>query len=389
MAIHHREAGFPAEEYEARVSDVRAEMRRRRLDALLITSPESIYYLVGLSHQGYFAFTMLVLPFEGRLMLVTRSMERVTVTEQAAHVEHVGFRDQDAPWDAVVEAVKRAGLGDSCVGAELDNMFFPPAVWERVRSSMPGVQWCDGTGVVEEIRRTKSPLEIESIRQAAALSDRAMRRGLNVAGVGINQREIAAEVMQSMISGGSEYPGFAPLVRSTRYLLHEHTTWRDSVLVPGDGLFMELSASVNRYHAPLARIAYVGHRPADVERSAEICQAGLEAVCRALRPGVSSGEVYEAWQSVVDEALGPGVYSRHHCGYSVGIGFPPSWVGGAQVIGLRPGGTVEIAERMVFHVLSWLLGTKLPDYVLSDTVLVTKDGGELLTTTRRTPLLID
>lgn len=380
---------FPAEEFEARVRDVRTVMGERGVDGLLITSPESIYYLVGLSHQGYFAFTMLVFTLEGQLYLVTRSMERLTVTEQARHVEHVGFSDQEQPWGAVVEAVGRAGLSSARVGVELDNMFFPPLVWEMTREGLPGVEWVNGSGVVEEIRMLKSPLEIESIQQAAALSDRAIRSGINRAGVGMNEREVAAEVMRSMILGGSEHPGFVPLVRSKRYLLHEHTTWRDSVLRAGDGLFMELSASINRYHAPLARIAYLGRPPAGVERSAEICQRGLDAVCAALKPGVTSGDVYDSWQEVIDAELGPGVYHRHHCGYSVGIGFPPSWVGGATVIGLRPGGTVQIRSTMVFHVLSWLLGTELPDFVLSDTVLVTDDGGELLTTTRRRPIVIN
>lgn len=268
-------------------------------------------------------------------------------------------------------------------------MFFPPGIWEQVRERLPDVTWCNGSGVVEEIRLVKSPLEIETIRQAAAISDRAIRAGLDVVGVGVNEREVAAAVMSSMVTGGSEHPGFVPLVRSKRYLLHEHTTWRDAVLLPGDAVFMELSASVNRYHAPLARMAYVGRPPAEIRRAADIALRGLDAVCAALVPGAISGAVYAAWQAVIDDELGAGTYQRHHCGYSVGIGFPPSWVGGSTVIGLRPDGTMEIRERMAFHVLSWLLGAGTVDYVLSDTVIVTPTGGELLTTTRREPIVIN
>src|SRR5919106_754677 len=354
---------FPVEEYDARVDAVRKAMSEHGLDALLVMSPENIYYLVGLSHQGYFAFTMLVFPLDGQPLLVTRSMERVTINDQAPHVARVGV--------------------------ELGSMFFPPVIWEAMQERLPDIAWSDGSGVVEEIRRVKSPLEIASVRRAAALSDRAIRAGIEEAGVGVNEREVAAEVMRSMVDGGSEHPGFAPLVRSKRYLLHEHTTWRDAVLVPGDSLFMELSASVQCYHAPLARMAYMGAPPAGIERSAEIALTGLHAVTGALRPGVTSGDVYDAWQAVIDDALGPGAYGRHHCGYSVGIGFPPSWLGIGTVLGLRSGRTVEIRERMVFHVLSWLLGAGVPDYVLSDTVIVTSAGGELLTTTRRTPIVIN
>jgi len=43
---------------------------------------------------------------------------------------------------------------------------------------------------------------------------------------------------------------------------------------------------------------------------------------------------------------------------------------------------------MVFHVLSWLLGQRPADYVVSDPVLVTPDRGELLTATAREPLVV-
>lgn len=382
------ESAFPSEEYEGRVQDVRRLMRARGLEGLLLTSPENIYYLVGLSHQGYFAFTMLVFPLEGQPLLVTRSMERVTVTEQAPDVDHVGFADQEQPWTAVARAMDQAGLTTARVGVELDNMFFPPRIWGEMQVSLPGVDWSDGSGVTEEVRLVKSPLELQVIRRAAALSDRAIRAGVEVAGVGVNEREIAAEVMRSMVLGGSEHPGFVPLVRSKRFLLQEHTTWRDVVLVPGDALFMELSASVHRYHAPLARMVYVGRAPVSIDRSAEVAIAGLDAVAAALTPGASSGDAYADWQAVVDDAIGAGRYRRHHCGYSVGIGFPPSWVGGSGVIGLRPGGTMEIREGMVFHVLSWLLGTDLPDYVVSDTVIVTTGGGEVITSARSAPIVV-
>ncbi len=36
---------------------------------------------------------------------------------------------------------------------------------------------------------------------------------------------------------------------------------------------------------------------------------------------------------------------------------------------------------MTFHVLSWLVGSRIGDYFVSNTVVVTEDGGEGLTTT--------
>jgi Xaa-Pro dipeptidase len=380
---------FTEEEYGHRLAATRALMAERQLDALLVFSPENIYYLTGLNHQGYFAFTMLVVTPDGPLTIVTRSMERATIASQAPSAAHETFHDDEEPVDVAVRVVRERGLDETRLGIERTTMFLPISIYVEMRQELDAVEFVDGSDIIEGLRAVKSPSEIDCIRRAAALSDRAIRAGIMAAGVGINEREVAAAIYRSMVLGGSEYPGFAPLVRSTEFLRHEHTTWRDRVLVPSDGLFMELSASVERYHAPITRMIHVGRAPPGVERSAVIVIAALDAAVDAARPGAHAGDVYAAWQRVIDEELGHDRYRRHHCGYMVGIGFPPSWVGGSAVVGLRPGGELELRAGMAFHVLSWLLGTEHPDYGVSDTVLVTADGGELLTSTSREALVIN
>lgn len=379
---------FSAAEYASRIAAVRRSMADQGLEALLLTAPENIYYLAGLSHQGYFAFTLLLLPAEGTLLLVSRSMERTTIARQAPDVEHVPFADEEDPAEAVARAVTAAGLSRACLGVTMNSIFFPPRVWDELREALPGVMWADASGVVEHVRSVKSPAEIACVRQAAALSDRAVRAAMEVAGVGVNQREVAAEAYRSMVLGGSEYPGFAPLIRSTGMLLLEHATWQDRVLTAGEGVFLELSASVARYHAPLTRMVHLAQVPPEIEVTTQVACAGLDAAVAALKPGVTAGYVYACWQEAVHERLGDTGYRRHHCGYEVGIGFPPSWVGSERVSGLSPNSKLEIEAGMVFHVLSWILGQELPDYGISDTVLVTDQGGELLTSSHRNPRLL-
>src|SRR2546429_2346024 len=113
---------------------------------------------------------------------------------------------------------------------------------------------------------------------------------------------------------------------------------RAPVLAPAAALFPDLPASVARSPPPLSGMVSLGPPPAGTAAAAEIAVTAQQAVCDALRPGAVSGDVYDAWQRVVDHGLGHSHYRRHHCGYLVGIGFPPSWGGGAPVVGLRPGG---------------------------------------------------
>lgn len=380
---------FDPTEHDSRIARTRQEMDAAGLTALLVASPEDIYYLTGLSHQGHFALTVLVVPSGGQPLVVARAMEATTLDVQVPQCAHVPFADDQDPATVLADAVRTVTDAGSTVGVEQTSMNLPISVWEPLRAALADRRLVDGSGIVGALRQVKSSAEIAYVRRAAEASSRAMDAGLAAVKAGATQSEVVAAVYAEMASRSDfEYPAMPPLIRSRDALLQEHATWEDGTIDSGDAVFFELSASMARYHAPLTRMAYVGEPPPGTDVAASIATAGLEAVRDALRPGALAKEVYDAWQAVVDEGLGHDEYRRHHCGYLVGIGFPPSWTGGAGVLGLRRGSDMEIREGMTFHVLSWLLDQEPADFVLSDTMLVTAVGGEILTTTRRDPIVV-
>jgi Xaa-Pro dipeptidase len=381
-------APLPAtNEHIDRVAATQRAMAQQNLDVLCLTGPEDIYYLSGLDHQGYFAFTMLVVPATGQPVVVARHMEATTMRVQVPQVRHQPYRDFEDPADAVL-SVLRAQPDVARVGVDEAGMWFPVEIHHRVAAGLPGAQLVDGSRIVPELRSVKSPTEQACIREAAALSSRGINVGIEAIAVGVNARDVAAAVYAEMIGHGSDPPGCAPFIRFRDALLQEHRGWEDRAIAEGDSVFFELSASVKRYHAPLTRMVYVGEPPPGTDRAGRIASDALDAVTAALRPGVPAGSVYAEWQRVVDEGLGHRDYRRHHCGYQVGIGFPPSWVGGPHVVGLRSDATWPVEEGMTFHVLSWLLDQQPADFVLSDTVLATAQGGEVLTVAPREPIVV-
>lgn len=378
---------FTLEEHQDRIAAVRDDLRRDGVDALCVTGPEDVYYLTGLDHMGHFAFTALVLPAIGDPMIVAREMEHTTLSVQVPWCRHVAFRDHEHPADALLAALREI-TGVRRVGVDKAGMWFPIESWERLSAGLPGTEWADTSRLVAAHRQVKSPAEIACVRRAAELSSSAMEAGLAAIRVGANERDVAAAIYADLVGRGSEYPAMAPLIRFRDALLQEHVTWGDRTIEPGDAVFVEMSGAAGRYHAPLARMAYVGEPPPGTDVAAEIARDGLTAVIETLLPGTPAGEVYAAWKRVVDRGLGHDRYHRHHCGYQVGVGFPPSWVGGPHVVGLRSDSTWPVRAGMTFHAFSWLMGQEPADFVLSDTVLVTEEGGRLLTTVTREPIVV-
>lgn len=377
---------FPKDELDRRLARARQALADNKLDGILITVPESIYYLTGLDHWGFFATHVLVLNRNGDMALCCRAMERITFENQVENARFYGHRDHEELADHVHAAMRDLGLMGSRVGIEKRSLFLHLHHGERIMSAVAG-SWIDASGLIDDLRLVKSPLEMDYTRKAARAADRGTLACIRALHDGATDYEIAAEYMRVSILEGSEYPGFGPFIRPTTRLGEEHTTWRGETFRDGDAVFLETCAAYRKYQGPMGRLVYVGSVPAGAERSAEIAKAGMAAICAALQPGARAGAAYDAWRDVAS-AAGLADYHRHHCGYLVGIGFPPSWTGGSMVTSLFPNSERIIEAGMVIHAHSWFTNTSIPDYFISNTVLVTENGGEVLTTETPEDLII-
>jgi Xaa-Pro dipeptidase len=369
---------FPAAELEARLGAVRALMQARNLDGIVVTVPENIYYLTGLDHWGFFACHALLVPLQGEMGLMCRAMERITVENQVTNAEFFGHADTEEPSDYIIRMIRARGLDAARVGLEKRSLFLTARIAEMTQAGTPNVDWQDCSGLMDDLRLVKSPLEQEYTRHAARAADAGTLASIEAICDGASDYEVAAECHRAMILAGSEYPGFGPFIRPTTRLGEEHTTWRGDRFHNGDAVFLEIGGAYRKYQAPMGRLVYVGSAPDGAEDSAQLAIEGMDAICRALIPGNTTGSVYQAWKDVADSA-GLTDYHRHHCGYLVSIGFPPSWTGGSMVTSLQPGSTRELKVGMTFHAHSWFTNTDVVDYFISNTVMLTDDGAEILT----------
>jgi Xaa-Pro dipeptidase len=394
---------FCEEELKRRLEAVRRGMAVSGVDVALISTPENIFYLTGLDHFGYFAPHLLIVPAEGEMVLITRAMEGATIAKQVRNARFAGHTEGETAAEVTVRLLADAGRAEgrqtgaaevalevltdrdqraAVLGLETWSAGLPFGLADSLMRALPHARWVDVGPLVDALRMVKSPAEQRCLRAAARVSDAAANAAIAAIAEGASEREIAAECQRAMILAGGAPPGFGPFIRPTSRLDEEHTTWGTGVLRAEDAVFLELSGCVRRYHAPLGRLVFVGEPPPGAEAMRSVCLEAFAAVLDALRPGARAGEVYAAWQGVVDRA-GLAHYRRHHCGYLVGIGFPPSWTGGNRVSGLRGDSELEIRPGMSFHILSWLMGTGRGDWFVSDTVLLTEAGPEVLTTTSR------
>ena len=213
------------------------------------------------------------------------------------------------------------------------------------------------------------------MRAAALSADAGTEAAIAAIHDGALESDVAAECLAAMTRAGSTPPGFGPFLRPAHRMAEEHTSWGNGR--HHEAVFLEVAGCVSRYNAPMGRLVNIGKISDQDKEMSEICIEAFDSTLSALKVGATARDVYQGWQSVVDES-GMQNYRRHHCGYLVGIGFPPSWTGGPKVTGLRHDSNLEMKEGMTFHLMSWFTETGRGNYFVSNTVLLGKSGAEVL-----------
>jgi Xaa-Pro dipeptidase len=159
-----------------------------------------------------------------------------------------------------------------------------------------------------------------------------------------------------------------------------HATWTAKVIEAGENVPVELTGVVRRYAGPLFRTYAVGPRTKwarDYAADFEVVKAQLEAAIGAIGPGVTSNDVHMAVASAAREQ-GRAASFNKRTGYSVGLNFPPDW-GEGYLLDLVGGNETVLEPGMTFHLPMSLRGEDDLSIAVSETVLVTEQGCEVLT----------
>ena len=365
---------FTDEELNQRLKKTKTLMESNNLDLIILSAPENIFYLTGLDHWGYFAPTVLIVSLKDSPVLITREMERAVIRNQVRNANFMGHSDTETAADVVEKYLKGKTSGKS-IGVEEWSSGLSYGMGFQIKKQVESSQWKNITGLLDNVKLVKSVAEQEFMRAAAHAADAGTEAAIAAIHDGALEADVAAECLAAMTRAGSTPPGFGPFLRPAHRMAEEHTSWGDGK--HSEAVFLEVAGCVSRYNAPMGRLVNIGHISDEDEEMSKICIDSFNSTLNALKVGVKARDVYQGWQSVVDSA-GMQHYRRHHCGYLVGIGFPPSWTGGPKVTGLRHDSDLEMEEGMTFHLMSWFTETGRGNYFVSNTVLLGPSGAEVL-----------
>lgn len=341
MALH-----FAPEEYESRLKRLTDEMASRKLDAMLIFSQESMYWLTGYDSFGYIFFQCLVVTREGRMSLVTRSADLRQAHSTSIIKEILVWTDRAGidPARTLKDHLFELDLLGSNIGVETGTWGLTARhgnLLEEQLRSFAKLQ--DASDLVPLLRAVKSPAEIAMVRHAAKLADAAWNAALAQTRAGADEAAILAAMQGSVLEAGGDYPANPFIIGSgDDAVLARYKTGR-RVLDENDQLTLELAGVWRHYHVPLMDTVVIG---APRPRHLPLFEAAAEAhaaVVEAMRPGNTLGDVFDAHAKVLGDH-GMQAYKLNLCGYSLGATFAPTWMDAPMI---HHASTVEIVPDMV------------------------------------------
>ena len=363
------EPWFERSEYEARLTRVQAELKARGLDGLLAFQPETVTWLTGFFTRGYGSFQLAIVPAEGQPVLVCRDVEEFYLDATCVFPDRAMWTDSDAPVAVAASAI-RACLG-AAAKAGVETAAWPLSVarYEQLKDGLPGYKFTDESGLVRRMRLIKSPAEIALQRLAGKAAEAGMQAAIDSAGVGVSEREMAAEICAAMIRAGSDLPG-PGVMSSGERAFHLHGGYSDRVLERGDIVQIETTPNVRHYHARFMRPIRVAETSEEDQKVVESLIAIQDAALYEVRAGVPA--------SVPDAVYRDGVLSRglretytNKTFYSVGLLLQPS---GGEALEAAPGCTWHFETGMTFHTYVLARG-----FGMSETIAITDNGYDRLT----------
>ena len=374
----HRRLPFTLAEYQRRYDIVLDNMKRAGVDALLVRGPENITYLTGFETPGYYGYLCLILARGEQPLLVGRWTELTNVPEFSWLVRTVIVQDHHVPVDVTIKTLKKMGLERRKLGVEKAGWFFTVDEYEALTGALPRARFIDCSKVVEEARMIKSEPEVEMIRQAVSITDKACMAGIRATKPGVTEDEIAGALHKVWCEQGAEYTGLPNFIVSGRRTGACHATWRGRRMGANDHCNFEIAASKNRYCGAIFRIATVGKVKPKLRRMSDATIDALEAVIDAIRPDAVSEQVDKIGRDIIKRA-GLGPHHHHRIGYSIGLNYPPDW-GEGQIISIRKGEKRQLRENMTFHLVPGCIVFGEMGLTTSASVRVTATGCEVLNT---------
>ncbi len=373
MGLH-----FSKEEFSNRKKKTLNSMKNESLDAVIMFRQESMYWLTGYDTFGYVFFQALILDQKGNVILLTRApdLRQAQNTSNISDIRIWVDKYGANPADDLKIILDELSLRGKKIGVEYEAYGLTGRNALRLNTVLQ--DYCsieDKSELITKLRVIKSKEEINYVKKAANLADKALDEVWKHTKAGVSESKILAEMNRVIFEGGGDYPANEFIIGSGKNALLCRYQAEKQILDNQDQLTIEFAGTYRHYHSAIFRTIPIGKADPKHHKMHEACVEALTNCENKLKPGNKIGEVFDVHAKTFDDH-GFKKFRMNACGYSLGATFSPNWMDWPM---LYTGNPYVITPGNIFfmHMILMDSDNKLA-MNLGETYLVTKDGNERL-----------
>ena len=197
----------------------------------------------------------------------------------------------------------RRALPKTVSTLEAEPSALTAADWMALRDALPIVSLSEDLERRVYLQRCrKNPEEIQKIRQAQQITERAFTACLNDIRPGMTDRELQKRIADHLWAEGSEMTSFNHVLGCGPDTVNPHVRPAGHRIARGDLIMMDIGAQVEGYGSDMTRMIAVGEPGEEERRIYELVLAAQTAGIAAIQAGIACLAVDRAARTIIEQA---------------------------------------------------------------------------------------
>ena len=336
-------------------------MKRLEADAMLVSDPHAIRYLIGRQiHPGERFLGLLLKRGETPVLF----LNTLFPFEEMEGLKLISYSDGDVICDLLAPYIDRNGI----LGVDkiLPARFLLPLQKENLAAG-----FINGSIAVDKTRAVKDEEELKLMRKSSRINDEAMAIFKTLVREGISEKEIADQMLKIYKTLGAEGYSFEPIVAFGRNTADPHHMPDNTRLQIGDAVLFDVGCTYQGYCSDMTRTFFFHKEPEDTARKVyELVRKANEDAIAFVKAGVRLCDIDKTARDVIENG-GYGQYFTHRLGHFIGIE-------DHEYGDVSTAFTDLAEENNVFSIEPGIYDQKTLGCRIEDLVVVTKEGCEVL-----------
>jgi Xaa-Pro aminopeptidase len=282
------------------MTDRLQRLQERIEDPLLVTTEANVFYLTGFESSN-------------AALLVERDRVRLFTdfryAESARRIQDVEFAQVRRNMYGALSELLDGRIAFEAAGLTYDR-------WETLRDG--GLELVPTRGVVEALRTVKDEEELDAIRRATEITNRAYERIAEERFVGRSEKDLAWTMERFMREEGADGTAFNVGLGTGPGGAVPHAHPSDRVVEKGHLVVIDAGARIGGYNSDCTRTFAAGEIDDEARTIYDACLDAQRAALDAARAGKSGREVDAVARDRI-AAAGFGEEFGHGLGHGVGI----------------------------------------------------------------------